>query len=330
MELVKYDEKIHPEVWLNNLKISCYKNQITKDKDILEVCKSMIHPSINVSEANTFEEILNILKTDTLFTLFKYSVKEKLQMLKFDPENEDHTQFINLFREYCYEAEIYDVKEQKKLLLKKFSKDSFHYYYINNNLEKIKSLNDLIIYFNQSILRKRRLIHFGSCITLKHVTTGRYLTCCDVHYKTGSKSNIVFASQFRSTPNSLWIVSDPDQKNEGSLVTSGSEIYLSNEAVDKHLLISNTFKSPSTGNWEVSCSDRHYSPYLISRDSTIINKTYIKSKEIITLRDVVDDFILHSHEFPFTVDNGIYQEVVGHEGRSDRNDMWCIELFENE
>ena len=191
MELVNYDETIHPEVWLNKIKIYCYKNQITKKDDIIEFCKSMIHPSINVSEASTFEEILNILKKDILFISFKYSIKEKLQTLKFDPENENHVQFINRFREYCFEAEINDVNEQKELLLKKVSKDSFQDYFINDNLEKIKSLNDLIIYFNQSFLEERKLIHYGSCITLKHVATGKYLSSCDVRYKTGSKRNIV-------------------------------------------------------------------------------------------------------------------------------------------
>ncbi|PKC01796.1 hypothetical protein RhiirA5_426157 [Rhizophagus irregularis] len=329
MELVKYDEKIHPEVWLNNIKIFCYKNQITKDKDILEFCKSMIHPSINVSKANTFEEILNILKTDTLFTLFKYSVKEKLQMLKFDPEDENHTQFINIFREYCYEAEINDLKEQKRLLLKKFSKDSFYYYFINNNLEKIIKLNDLIIYFNQSVLSKRKLIHFGSRITLRHDSTRRYLTSCDVRYITGSTNNIVYANQTLFDPNSLWIVLDPDQKNGGNPVTYGSKICLKNEATDKNLIISNESKSPSTGNWEVNCTDAYFNPYFINSDSSDNNKIFIKSKEIINLRDEVDNFILHSHAFPFTIDNETYQEVVGHEGRIDLNDMWCIELYEN-
>ena len=192
----RYDETIHPEVWLNEIKIYCYKNQITKKDDIIEFCKSMIHPSINVSEANTFEEILNILKKDILFISFKYSIKEKLRTLKFDPKNKNHVQFINKFREYCYEAEINDVEEQKKLLLKKLSKDSFQYHFINNNLEKIKSLNDLIIYFNQSFLEERELIKFGSCITLKHVATGKYLSSSDVRYKTGSKRNIVRNSFF--------------------------------------------------------------------------------------------------------------------------------------
>ncbi|PKC57540.1 hypothetical protein RhiirA1_446147 [Rhizophagus irregularis] len=331
MEPVEYDETIHPVVWLNKIKSCCFKNQITKKEDIMEFCKSMVHPSIDVSKASTFDEILNILKTDALFTLFKYSVEEKLQKLKFDPKNEDHVQFISIFRKYCYEAEINDVERQKKLLLKKLSNDSLEYYFINDNLEKIKSLNDLVVYFNQSFLEQRKLIRFGSCITLKHVATGKYLTSCNVRYKTGSLRKIVFASQTLSNPNSLWIVSDYDQKNESNPIIYGkSKVYFLNKGVNENIVISKTYKSPSTGNWEVSCIlSRHM--HLIESDSTNNDdSTYIKSKEIINIRDGDVKFILRSNEFLFTIDNETYQEVVGHEGRVDGNDKWCIELFENE
>ncbi|GBB99386.1 hypothetical protein RclHR1_03500011 [Rhizophagus clarus] len=324
MEPVEYDETIHPEVWLNKIKACCYKNKIG---DIIGFCKYMIHPSIDVSKASTFDEILNILKSDALFTLFKYSVKEKLQMLKFDHKNDDHIRFISIFRKYCYEAEINDVKEQKNLLLKKISKDSFQYCFINSNLEKIKSLNDLVIYFNQSFLEQRESIHFGSCITLKHVATGKYLTSSDVQYKTGSERNIVFASQTLSNPYSLWNISNPDQKDDNRPVIYGkSKFYLINKSVDKCLVISHGHKSPSTGNWEVRCFDSRYM-YLTNGDSTNNNSTYIKSKEIINIYDK-DNYILRSHEFPFTINNDTYQEVVGHKERIDGNDKWCIELFE--
>ncbi|PKY63045.1 hypothetical protein RhiirA4_490778 [Rhizophagus irregularis] len=210
----------------------------------------MIHPSISVYKANTFEEILNILKKDIFFISFKHSIKEKLQKLKFDPENKNYVQFINIFREYCYEAEIHDVEEQKKLLLKKLSRDSFHYYFINNNLEKIKSLNDLIMYFNQSFLEQQKLIRLGSCITLKHVATGKYLTSCNFDSKLYLLK--VFASQTLSNPNSLWIVSGPDQNNNKDPIIYGkSEVYLENKAGRFEILfISDYYKSPSTGNWE--------------------------------------------------------------------------------
>ncbi|PKY54624.1 hypothetical protein RhiirA4_548295 [Rhizophagus irregularis] len=291
----------------------------------------MIHPSINVSKANTFEEISNTLKNDILFILFKQSVKKKLQKLEFDPKNKNYVQFINIFREYCYEAEI-NVEEQKKLLLEKLSEDSFQYYFINNNLEKIKSLNDLIIYFNQGFLEQQKLIRYGSCITLKHVATGKYLTSCYVNYKTGSKEKIVFASKALSKSNSLWIVSC-DQNNNGNPIIYGkSEVYLKkNKGILEYLVISNNYKSPSTGNWEVSVSiDSIFNKHLIESDSTNNNDTYIKSKEIVYIRDVNDNFVLRSHEFPFTIENETYQEIVGHKGRVDENDKWCIELFENE
>ncbi|CAB4433849.1 unnamed protein product [Rhizophagus irregularis] len=93
--------------------------------------------------------------------------------------------------------------------------------------------------------------------------------------------------------------------------------------------MSRNYKSPSTGNWEVSCTRDRYK-CLIESDSTNNDDTCIKSKKIVNIRCVERNFILRSHEFPFTIDNETYQEVVGHEGRVDGNDKWCIELFENE
>ncbi|CAB5216456.1 unnamed protein product [Rhizophagus irregularis] len=154
---------------------------------------------------------------------------------------------------------------------------------------------------------------------------------CNVHYKTGSKRSIVFASQTLSNPNSLWIVLDYDQKNESNPIIYGKSIvYFLNKGVNENIVISRNYKSPSTGNWEVSCTREIYE-HLIESDSTNNNDTYIKSKETINIRDMeYNNFILRSHEFPFTIGNETYQEVVGHEGRVDGNDKWCIELFENE
>ncbi|RGB41950.1 hypothetical protein C1646_810349 [Rhizophagus diaphanus] len=246
----------------------------------------MIHPSINVSKANTFEEISNTLKNDIFFISFKHSVKEKLQKLKFDPKDKIYVQFINIFREYCYEAEI-NVEKQKKLLLENF-------------------------------IKEQKLIRFGSCITLKHVATGKYLTSCNVRYKTGSGRRIVFASQTLSKPNSLWIILGFDQKNENNPIIYGkSKVNFINKGVNESIFISDYYKSPSTGNWEES-------------DSTNNDDICIKSKEIINIRNMNENFILRSHEFHFTFENETYQEIGGHKGRVDENDKWCIELFESE
>ncbi|PKC01793.1 hypothetical protein RhiirA5_504422 [Rhizophagus irregularis] len=265
--------KPHPEVWLNKIKLYCYKNQITKKEDIIEFCKSMIHPSINVSKANTFEEISNTLKNDIFFISFKHSVKTKLQKLKFDPKDKNYVQFINIFREYCYEAEI-NVEEQ---LLEKLPEDSFQYYFINNNLEKINSLNDLIIYFNQSFLEQTKIDSLWFI--------------CDLQYKTGSKRSIVFASQALSKSNSLWIVSC-DQNNNGNPIIYGkSEVYLKkNKGILEYLVISN-----------------NYNPLQLEIGKHLI--------------EIMNSLLLLKNE--------TYQEIVGHKGRVDENDKWCIELFEN-
>jgi hypothetical protein len=64
---------------------------------------------------------------------------------------------------------------------------------------------------------------------------------------------------------------------------------------------------------------------LINSDSTNNDDTFIKSKEIINIHRVDLGFVLRSHEFPFTIDNETYQEVVGHEGRVDGNDkVYCV------
>ncbi|GBB99387.1 hypothetical protein RclHR1_03500012 [Rhizophagus clarus] len=296
LELVKYDETIHPEVWLNKVKLYCYKNQITKDENIIKFCKSMIHPSIDVSKANTFEEILNILKTDFLFTSFKQFAKGKLYMLNLDMGNKNYIKFINLFREYCYEAEVNDLDEQKEMLLRKLPRPSY---------------------------QERRLIGSGSCVTLKHVATGKYLTARHVRYKTGSKRSIVYASETLSNPNSLWTAYHEDDP----AISGKSKFLLINKGIDEGITISKSYKSPSSGKYEVCCSKLDCM-FLINKVSTNDIDDCIKTKEIVNIRDAEQNFILRSHDVPFTINNETYQEVVGHEERIGGNDKWCIELFE--
>ncbi|GBC45626.2 uncharacterized protein OCT59_013519 [Rhizophagus irregularis] len=146
----------------------------------------MIHPSMNVSKANTFEEILNTLKNDILFIPFKHSVKKKLQKLKFDLKNKNYIQFINIFEN--------------------------------------------IVMKRKSIFLEQKSIRFGSCVTLKHVATGKYFRRY-VQYKTGSKRSIVFASQALSNSNSLWIL---DQNNNRNPIIYGKNVVGHKGRVDEH------------------------------------------------------------------------------------------------
>jgi hypothetical protein len=185
MEPEMYNGTIHPDIWLKKVEAYCIKNNITYATYVLK----MIHPSIYLA----YKEISKSLKADVSFVVFKNSVKRKLKALKFDPKGgENHIfQFICKFREYCYEAEINDVKEQMKYLLEKFPENSFQYKFITSNLEKIKTSDDLIKIFDESCFEESKIIKYGSCITFRHISTGRYLSSCNIHYETGSEEQLV-------------------------------------------------------------------------------------------------------------------------------------------
>src|SRR6266487_1486755 len=94
-----YDGTMHPEVWVNKIKTYCYRNQITKNEDIVEFCKSMIHPYIKVT-GKDLNEIINCLKQDITFISFKDSIKRKIHTLKFGYDDDDYSLFLQL----CYEG----------------------------------------------------------------------------------------------------------------------------------------------------------------------------------------------------------------------------------
>src|SRR3954451_11054850 len=119
MEPEMYDGTVHPEVWLNKIKAYCYKNQIIPDEAITRFCKTMIHPSIKVYGTNS-DEILSCLKEDISFILFKNSIKRRLtNALEYNFECDENVilKTLNQFRQHCYEGEITEIEEQKKLFL---------------------------------------------------------------------------------------------------------------------------------------------------------------------------------------------------------------------
>jgi hypothetical protein len=177
MEPELYDGFKHPEVWLNEVKTYCYERGIIQNGEIIEICKSMIHPSIKVS-GNNFNEILNCLKEDISFIIYKNSVKRRFQVSEFDFTSSESCILtsLNQFRQFCYEGEINEIDEQKKLFLNILPKRSVHYNFINNNIDKINSMEDLIRYFNESVLDYMNIIKYGSCIVLRHAATGKYLS----------------------------------------------------------------------------------------------------------------------------------------------------------
>ena len=55
------------------------------------------------------------------------------------------------------------------------------------------------------------------------------------------------------------------------------------------------------------------------------NATYVKDKDIITLKFSDLNYIFRSHDFTFTIGDETFQEVAGHQEKIDGND----EVFRN-
>ena len=54
------------------------------------------------------------------------------------------------------------------------------------------------------------------------------------------------------------------------------------------------------------------------------NTSYVKTKDIITLKFSNSDYILRSHDFTFAIGDKTFQEVVGHQERIGGNDKVFI------
>ncbi|RIA86200.1 hypothetical protein C1645_807883 [Glomus cerebriforme] len=342
MELEMYDRTVHPEVWLEKVKSYCYLKNIITDENILKFCKTLIHPSINVTEATSFIELIKILKSDHSFESYKNSSYRKLKNLQFkqfiqfnhnNSANENEIlKFLTDFHQLCYEAEIKEFEEQKKLFLETLPIHSIQRKFIVDNLEKINSMKELMKYFDQSLLLKE--ITYGYRVALKHVASGKYLSSSDViHYKTGSKNRIVFAGQTFLVPDALWFITKSTENESYILhnhepVSYGKSFALISMATPREMLgVDNNFQSPVTHFAEATLLSTYDKRTQLIATNSINNNTdnYIQSGDIITLKNS-DNYILRSHERTFTIDNKTYQEVIGHNERTGGNDEWCIEL----
>jgi hypothetical protein len=199
MELPKYNGNIHPEEWLKQVQAHCYLKGIENETQILKICKLMIDSTIIIpKEINSFDELIKSLKSHVTFTIFKNSCKNKLQLMKCIPEKEENytASFLANFRSICNYAEINDPEELKTLLINSYSND-FLKIEFTKRADKIISkeapyyIDEIIKLFSEVVHDELKTIKYGSLIALKHVTTGRYLSSCDINYKYGSQRKVV-------------------------------------------------------------------------------------------------------------------------------------------
>ncbi|GBB96135.1 hypothetical protein RclHR1_02690020 [Rhizophagus clarus] len=345
MDLQKYDGKVHPDEWINDLQT--YFNIKQKSNLInINIAKSLIDSTIKLPTGiDNYEKLRNALKEDISFTVFKNANKRKLQSLKYISERQggDTSYFISTFRKLCYNAEVNDVEEQKKYLYNSLSND--HFDYISNEfyekMENIDSINELIKRFEEIILEESNLIRNGSIVALKHVASGKYLSSVkNLCYKTGSKLQLVFAGNSKPVPNSLWKI----EFNSKLATYTDTSITLQHVksngllGIESHSFFFYDYrKSPSTSHTEVSC-DGNENIWDFRNSKLENHQGYLKSNDIINLsikkscdrNGPTQDgevIFLRSHGIQFTIENATFQEVFCHNKRLGGNDEWCIELI---
>ncbi|CAB4390737.1 unnamed protein product [Rhizophagus irregularis] len=347
MELPKYNGNIHPEEWLKQVQTHCYLKGVENEIQILKICKLMIDSTIIIpKDINSFDELIKSLKSHTTFTIFKNSCKRKLQLMKYNPGKEENytASFLANFRSLCNYAEINDPDELKTLLVNSYSNYFFKIEFAKrvDNIDPKESpyyIDELVKLFNEVILDELKIIKSDSLIALKHVTTGRYLSSCDIKYQTGSRRNIVFAGEKFYNSHSIWLLSKikSHRLNQQNMVFYNDEFHFRHKETNNLFWLSYNYKSPTTRQSEAFCNYETYNACwqiinLESKNRTHNdnNTLYVNSKDIIKLKIIGDgqDLYLRSHDFTFTINDETFQEVVGHEDRIGANDEWCIELIE--
>ncbi|RIA86214.1 hypothetical protein C1645_878821 [Glomus cerebriforme] len=349
MELPKYSGTVHPEEWLKQVQTFCYFKSITNEQEILKICKLMIDSTIIIpNEINSFNELIKTLKSHATFNIFKDSCKRKLQVMKYIPEQEENytATFLANFRSLCNNAEINNPEEIKSFLFNTYSSNEFfenefikRIDIINSKDQKLDDINDINIIvnlFNDVVFDELNAIKYDSLITLKHVTTGRYLSSCNINYQEGSYGNVVFAGEKLCNSHALWLLTKvnscplkkPYQQN---MVFYNDKFYLKHKETNATFVLSYYDKSPTTGQSKAICYSKAYSnskcQFVNLKSKNNNNTLHVKSKDIINLKTINEKILfLRSHDFTFTIDDKKFQEVVGHADRIGTNDEWQIEL----
>ncbi|CAB4411508.1 unnamed protein product [Rhizophagus irregularis] len=345
---LKYDGNIHPDEWINDIKIKYYNMWKNNYGEFLNTAKSLINSTIKLpTEINDLEKLRDVLKKDISFTVFKNSNKRKLQSLKYKYERDggDTLKFFTEFRNLCYNSETNDIEEQKKFFFKALNDYSYFLTEFCKRMKNINSMNELIKEFEEIVMNESNIIRYGSTVALKHVATGKYLTSIeDLCYTTGSKKQLIYSGDPELNPNVLWKIIKNQSPADNNYSCTKTDIRLQHKISGQLLGICyyynygyQYYKSPSSNHTEVSCGGNectwnfkhskleNYEGYIKSND--IVNLSIKKSCNINgPIQDGQVEF-LRSHDVQFTIGNDTFQEVVCHNERLGGIDEWCIELI---
>ncbi|CEP19426.1 hypothetical protein [Parasitella parasitica] len=173
------------------------------------------------------------------------------------------------------------------------------------------------------------IIRFGNHVSLKHVTTNRFLSSKNgEHYESGSQQQKVFSSADLLGDDSTWIVIPPIKSKE----EPGYEVGFEDKIRLKHIptranLHSHEVKSPASDQQEVSCfgndeeSDENdvWEVLQFDEDDEQYDDFWRVGQPVI-IRHVQTGKYLHSHDLSLSGDEN---EVSCFES-NDENNKWAV------
>ncbi|RIB27752.1 hypothetical protein C2G38_2137654 [Gigaspora rosea] len=321
----EYNGSCHPEDWLRKFTlVATVQEKISSEPDIVRLALLKISRSIYRGDNNridNFSQLLEFLKADPSFSIFKIESEQKLLALRFTHLT-DVKDFIIELRQLLADAEIFDLKLQKQSILKilptKLSDT------LSLKIAKSQDIHEVFINLRNFLSQYKRVVKYGSVITLRHIDTGKLLSSSLHRYTGVSKQYWVYAVNRHATDYESWTVM-PELINEGvtpvyqkgqkgSIVCYGDKITLLNNGTGQklHSHPYERFKSPITSQQEVTCqtwnnSDDNWAAQHCVYDVTSEDKEPWNECHDIILMHVNTKLMLNSHNYML---NDNYQEVT--------------------
>ncbi|CAG8687307.1 15062_t:CDS:2 [Cetraspora pellucida] len=336
----EYNGSCHPEDWLRRFKfVATVQEKISSESELISLALLKISRSIyrnDNNKINNFSQLLDFLKADTSFHIFKIEAEQKLLALRFT-HLDDVKDFIIELQQLLADAEIFDLNLQKQSILKilptKFS-GTFSLKFSNS-----QNVVDVFINLQDFLYQYKRVVKYGSVITLRHINTEKLLSSSLHRYTGGTKQYWAYAVDCRvtgPTDNELWTIMavNNGNKQRGSVVCYGDEITLLNNGTGQKLHshelneICKNRKSPITSQQEVTCQtwnnldDNWAVQHGVYNITSEDKEPWVECHNII-LMHVSSKLGLNSHQYML---NNEYQEVTCF-GDKANTSKWRVEIL---
>ncbi|CAG8711543.1 28999_t:CDS:2 [Gigaspora margarita] len=344
LSLPEYNGSCHPDDWLRNFKfVAAFLGRTASESELVNLALLKISRSIyndkNI-QISKFSQLIEFLKADPSFKIFKINSEQKLLALRFTYLT--HVQDFTIeLRQLLFDAEIFDLKLQKQSILKILPTKLFPDAYSLKIAESL-TINDVFINLKNFLLQYKRVVKYGSVITLRHIDTGKLLSSSLERYTGGSKQYWAYAVDRRATDYESWTVMPkvlldaipPEyggDKEKGSPVYYGDKITLMNNGTGQKLHSHLEFESPITSQQEVTCQTfndgndnwnvQHYIYDVDSKDKEPWNECHD-----IFLFHSSNNLGLNSHDYML---NDEYQEVTCFGDKKVNTTKWRADILDD-